>query len=84
MVPSCGDRRWRAGNEFSRVTIDPTQFHLIPMARRFITQRLFTGHLATVDDCTSPVFRCSEITSSLRARAMRMVAEMRPSPGRFK
>ena len=23
MVPSCGDRRWRAGNEFSRVTIDP-------------------------------------------------------------
>ena len=28
-----------------------TQFHSIPIARRFITQLLFTGHLATVDDC---------------------------------
>ena len=61
-----------------------TQFHLIPIARRFITQLLFTGPLATVGDCSSPVFRCSEITSSLRARAMRMLAEMRPSPGWFK
>ena len=61
-----------------------TQFHLIPIAGRFITELLFTGHLATVGDCTSPVFRCSEITSSLRARAMRMPAEIQPSPGRFK
>ena len=30
MVPSCGDRRWRAGNEFSRVTIDPNTVPLNP------------------------------------------------------
>src|SRR5438477_96025 len=56
----------------------------VPIARSLNTLLLFNGHLATVGDCTSPVFRCSEITNSLRARGMRMLAEMRPYPSRFK
>ena len=73
----------RAGNEFSKVTIDPNTVYLNLNRSSLSYSPLFTDRLETVETCTSSVFRYSEITSSSRAQTIRRLEEIQPSPNRF-
>src|SRR6266567_3052070 len=70
----------KAGNEFSRITIDPNTVPLNPNRAPLYYSATLYHPPRNGRSLYPPVFRYSEITSNLRARMIRMLAELCPFP----